>query len=671
MTSEELAKLEAPTGWVWYQKPTLRTKGTLIRDVNQAMGLTTYKTLVKRLIKWAVKSELGLVQYGTEYVYSEYNDYSVVTKFHVLANKPELTLELLGPEDGHPCSHCGDKVTPGSVRCPSCRNHQGCNNCGRYGLMLYHADSIRNRNVRLCSDCAPRCAEKECETRIYKAERTTASGRVMEGKCAAHASVAPCFACREMEKREHIVEVNYNGGKSQACRSCASKFVCPECNTYKKGITEVAGKRMCKACATVEIDKLRVQYEKFDEGEVPPNGLLIPSLPTRPFRLVSIETEVDGDKDVLAGTLFRCGIVRTPEVESYHTHPTNATEWAAHLKHDGSVTGGELISHCLDLSDIDHAMSLLNTLVKLKSLQKLDKIQYNCNCGGHIHIDAHNFGLGDVWRLLTIWNYLEDVIYRLAGAGHSYGHRTLEKGHDVANHGQGYANLTVKGPFGTKGVLGQQVRGQQRMSGLNFVPYMQAIASCTCGAFAGAGDGRNCVCDLGKATIEWRVWNTQGNPRILHAWIAFMQAVHAYADQGEDPTPEWESSFPVFQYTKTKFASCNAAHKATALDRLEWIFKNLMFTNDERDSLIYTIKQSELAELGEAKINALAKIVPSAAFAIKTAPRNPAKRKVPIVVKPPKDGETVVAKKAANARMRDQFLYQAVRAVNANANAGW
>jgi hypothetical protein len=319
--------------------------------------------------------------------------------------------------------------------------------------------------------------------------------------------------------------------------------------------------------------------------------------------VVSVETEVDGDKIALAQALYAGGMVPQPKVCSYSSHPDLGGDYVAFLKHDGSVTGGELITWLLDLSKTEHANAFMEVLKRLRGLERAGVIHYNPNCGGHVHIDAHQFGTHDVWRLALVFGFLEDVIYRIAGAGHDYGHRSLVKGYDrAAGIGHGYANKTTKGPFGSAANTTLMLKRQARMSGLNFTSYYEAAYRCRCGAMANFVDTKTCKCDLGKCTIEWRVWNSQGNPRILHAWFAIMQAVHAYCERDEEVTPDFEFGFPAMDWSARPLNEENPLFVGAGQDRLRWMFANLAFTPAERDSLLYTLKKSEFAYFADSEM---------------------------------------------------------------------
>lgn len=601
-TATQMRALKPPAGFTW------------VGDTLTSYGTNNIVKDIAGLYKWAKEHGVGLKPTG-DYIYvsDNYHDTYVYSAFLCTPKKFDtLTVKYFG--DGTFEGSCGHKHTVGEWKC-GVGGRWGyvltCQGCYRGGVAPKRI-LTENGWVYLCGMCYDVCTKCKVEP-VYLAQRSRYRGDAAT-QCEKCCPVYKCQGCaRFIAEREGKYEVKVHGSSStfSICYDCHSDKICDVCGCWAgRGAkpATIEGKKHCGPCATKHADKARVAHEKWDKEELPTTGnLVIPSLPERPFRIVSIETEVDGDKEYISNTLYNCGIVRVPIVESYGTPPPEKSEWAAFLKHDGSVTGGELISYLLQLDKNDHADAFLTTLSKVRSLAKVGKVAFNSNCGGHIHIDAHNFDSANVWRLLTTWNFLEDVIYRLAGAGHSYGHRTLDPNHDRANNGRGYANTPAKGPWGVKSAATRAWQAQDRMCGLNFKPYISAVQSCVCGA-AQRDKLRECTCSLPKCTIEWRVWNSQGNPRIMHAWIAFMQAVHAYADVDEEPSAQFEQDHPTLAWKLKKFSATTVSHQNEVKKRLGWIFKNLVLTEAERDSLIYTIKQTDMKALGDVFIESLRNI---------------------------------------------------------------
>jgi len=345
----------------------------------------------------------------------------------------------------------------------------------------------------------------------------------------------------------------------------------------------------------------------------------------RPFRICSVETELDGAGQALASDLFQHGIVASPDVQLYSFQPKNAHPHVAYLKFDGSVTAGELVFDRLDLTNPAHAAALLRALERLRSLEKNGDVGYNPNCGGHIHLDANGFGIWDLVRLMTLFGFCEEPIFRLAGAGKTYGHRTLYTGYDRANHGAGYSDPISKGPFTSAKSAWETIRNQKRMSSLNTTIYT-ASNDVTGGAHGGyrcsggcpgarefipqkrngqtvseaVFDKKTCTCPQRKNTIEWRVWNAQGNPRILYAWIALMQAMHAWAWRpADDKKYPKHDPMPAFTWTWRPFSRLTQDERRLAQDRVQFMFHELPLTAEEKDTLRYAFMRTPYKLFGK------------------------------------------------------------------------
>lgn len=478
-----------------------------------------------------------------------------------------------------------------------------CYRCTTYGMKMAKGRILEGQEqmAMFCCRCRRPCETCKLAVQISPYFDYATGKHHEDGSCASCNTLEQCAICESLFKniphgKIEIIGFHTNNPVS-VCVRCRDNMKCKECKKVYASPNAFQGNRdskVCIECVSKKNGKYTDPKKKYlKDSEIPPGGLRFPDLSTRPYRLVSIETEMDGDKNTLAGTLFTCGLVKVPYVESYGSEVKSDTPIMCHLKHDGSVSGGELIIPMLDLRKDDHIAGFMEVLNRLKALELDQKIAYNANCGGHIHIDCHGVDFNDIWRLVTIFGYLEDPIYRLAGAGNSYGHRSLVKGYDRAAGGGGYANPIVKGPFGSFNTLVQNVRGQRRMSGLNFTPFVQSLAYCKCGN-AGYDRLNLCTCNRGKATIEWRVWNSTGNPRILHAWIAIMQAVHSASIGKGPPSKEWLSNYPALEFNKKKWADSPLNHKGDVKRRITWMLENLVFTEQERDSIMYTIRESDM-----------------------------------------------------------------------------
>lgn len=397
---------------------------------------------------------------------------------------------------------------------------------------------------------------------------------------------------------------------------------------------------------------------KMPASMVAPDDFQFPKLKERPFRAISIETEIDGPGPEVARALCNSGIIGTDYVMQYGTHPGDRHPHVAFLKHDGSVTCGEVVFDRIYLDNETHAKGLRVAMEKLRQLEKKGNIAYNPNCGGHIHIDAAGYGFYDLLRLMVLFGYLEEPIFRLAGAGKQYGHRSLFRGYDRAHNGRGYSNPVVKGPFTDPVLAMNHFRAQHRMSGLNITKYMAARcrAGCTLLPIRDGDalddaevearldrwirqwrsdygyppeedrinmqrdkirlslmrespmDFKLCTCSHPQHTIEWRVWNSTGNPRIMYGWIALMQALHSYAWRpASDPSYRAHEHREPFGWERRPFDGADLVALAKIKERVEFIFTELPLRDVEKDALAYTFMRTPYKVFGKPFFTGLAR----------------------------------------------------------------
>jgi hypothetical protein len=72
---------------------------------------------------------------------------------------------------------------------------------------------------------------------------------------------------------------------------------------------------------------------------------------------------------------------------------------------------------------------------------------------------------------------------------------------------------------------------------------------------------------------------------------------------------------------------------------LEWIFTNLPLTPAERDSLVYTLKQSDFKAFGDTYLDGLLKLEGDNVLASKKPARNPNRRQRKLTIKAPEPGD--------------------------------
>lgn len=509
------------------------------------------------------------------------------------------------------CCYCGKSMRRGEFQCKSCLGLHRCQNCGVGGTT-----SFREGNLIICSrdSCSKGCTTKECSNRVGRSVGHT--------KCSSCEPRVACHGCGKTFAPKHTRQHKYKQKIEKTvslCDPCFTTYVCTICSAYPKTLFPTIYKnKEHKACPTC-MDKIllegQAENQKWDEEDIPVHGsLLIPSSKQRPVRTISVETEFNGNGKQVAKLLYAAGLTASPNLSAYSSQG-DSKKYPCFIKTDSSVTGGELITYLLDLDNENHAAALLRMTEVMRGANKASQADFTANAGGHIHIDLHGFDTDSLWSYYTLFMYLQMPLYYIAGAGASYGHRSLE--------GSRYGAAPTQGPFGSKKVFIQSIFQNNRREGLNLSNYIIGLRNgCGCGA-ALSGDWQDCDCVINKGTAEWRLWNSTVNPRILHAWTALMQSVTAWAQESKAV----ESDFPYLLWERSNFNTLSASRTAQIRERLEWMHRNLPLTMPERDSIVYACKKSQLIGLGEQYLNGLLAIPTNSEFALKKGVKNPLSRR--------------------------------------------
>lgn len=600
--------LRPPEGWTLVQNPTATRAGAVDRDATVLFDRETIEARYTTLRDWATENGLQLEPLDYSMVgYAQYLDVYCWTKFSVRRSDTPNNGSVIA---AFPCTGCGHELRIGQVYCERCDRFVVCDSCHLAGLRLFGVRGQQGNGS--CPACSVECASATCTNRM---PRTDGFDR-----CADCDPRAGCAHCQHMVPMAQLVEHNHaQQGRYLVCPNCVAT-VCAECdghfaNTQDRRIGE-DNLHICDACAQVHYDRERAKFERWDTSEMPVSGsLMIPGSTARPVRTVSIETEFDGDGVKVGRALASAGLLADPNRGAYRTRGNTQDRYPCLLKSDASVTGGELVTFLLDLDNDNHAAALQRMTEVMRGCREMGQAQFTHRAGGHIHIDLHGLTAKDLWAQYTLFNWLQMPIFYMAGAGADYGHRTLS--------GSGYTDAGPAGPFKTVGRFAQEVLGNGGRYALHFSNFNQAKARCACGAFI-TGNWDECTCNLGQATAEWRVWNAEVTPRILHGWLALMQALTAYTQGWEDFD---ESKFPPFIWTRKNFDALAASEKEKIKERLTWMHRELPLTLHERDSLIYVCKRSQLIGLGEDFLNGLLDVEANNAFGAKKPARNPGSRK--------------------------------------------
>lgn len=569
-----------------------------------ALNQETLGTRYNELLEWAEANRLRLFpQASTPIRYNDWSEVHVWTSFRVEHHRLRATRDNVRLFSAFSCPYCPRQIAVGQMFCSECEMFLLCAGCRIGGIVLQThtelsatSDSVGTIHA-YCANCSHVCERGGCSNRVFP----NGPGDF----CVSCVPRAPCYHCERMSPDTELREVQESETPSlpsathQLCNTCIRQRVCSQCDAYVRG-----GLRdgICGNCRDRAVIEQELPLQAWPEEDMPVSGsMLIPSSPERPVRTISIETEFDGSGPTVARSLFRHGLIEGPEIGRYSSRGESEGRTPAMLKSDGTVSGGELVTYLINPDDENHAAALLRVTEVMRGMRELGHARFSSNAGGHVHMDLHGYGLKDCWNMYTIFRFLETPLYYLAGAG---GHNETDGLHRSL-FGNGYGQPPRAGPFGTLQEFSMRgFQGGDR-SGIHFGNYAYASLSCRCGSTETAKH-EDCSCDLGKATVEWRLWNAEITPRILHGWIALMQSIAAFAQDNENLQ---ESDYPYFPWEQRRFNRLGSSVVATMKERLEWMHTTLPLTMHERDSIVACARRSELSGLGDEFLNSLTNAV--------------------------------------------------------------
>lgn len=317
-----------------------------------------------------------------------------------------------------------------------------------------------------------------------------------------------------------------------------------------------------------------------DYGPIPDSPLVLPPMRDRDVRLVSFEQEVASGGQEIARRLHEAGYASDAIVHGYGSGTVNGF---CHVEHDSSVDT-EIIYSRLNLSKNEVAARLEGALNTVRGTISDGHSRLTLQCGGHIHVDlgsseleaGRRYGMEDVESLYHVWNHLEDVIYRLGAANWSF-HRTM-----AGNH---YVDGVRKG-LGGRGNIGRYF--EETRGAINFANFLASRGYCRCGAFT-FEDWSACTCDLPKATVEFRVFNSTANLRKIHAYTALSLALVEFSKRNTVRADD----LPVNGWT----ATVEPTDYDQAQGSLSFLFKELPLTHKEKMDLLYCAERSSLKQV--------------------------------------------------------------------------
>lgn len=459
------------------------------------------------------------------------------------------------------CSRC-HRVWPSLVTNPSAAGEHFCRRC-----------------IRVCPG-----TDQPCSVPVFDQNFTG---------CEAHFPRAKCSGC------ETVYEIARGMGEHNGVRYCLKclNTICQRCDRVGAALPEYTimdGHEkyvVCSECRKAVMEWLKQDRNEQIVLEKQPN-MVLPNNASRPVRLCSVELEVVKGASKILADLYNKGLTANNECLR---HWSNAPDFC-YMEKDGSLpeypAGGEIVFSKLRLDDATVAQKLAEAVGIIRKHVKNGDAAIDLRTGAHVHVDFHKSGFNHVRNLVVLHNFLEDVLYRLAAANYS------------RHRGTHYAIVLPKSGIDTQEEFNRFFfrRGtfeHMHHSVLNVDGYYRAAAECTCGHLVGETPEK-CECQLGKCTVEFRVFNGTSSWRKLHAYVALCQSLVAYARAHDDL-----GSADFLPNLYNPVCVIGDSLKRAWIERLTWMFKNLWFSDEERESINYCIEHSDLASLSYAQRKAL------------------------------------------------------------------
>jgi hypothetical protein len=568
-----------PEPWMWYGRARL---GERVYTDSNNLTAERWRDTLTAIVAWADENNLLLS------VYNRWSNsrtgQSIPQWFAVHANSPDiLRTQFVIPEERFTCpgEGCNNTLRGFSLDpCPDCQcNPTGCSYCG--SSQPSFMDPISRE--RYCSECGCLCAEEGC-------------GRFSRdlGWCQEHGEYRDCAAGNHSVWVQRGSSFNTRGEReATTCPTCALVPFCGRCGRNDPLMASL----LCSACTREELSGTGEEEFDEDSGRMTARRLRIPPIEGREnIRMCGIEIEGAnaswGAAD-LAHSLGGTGLSNTNAVQSYHR---GAGAGFAHIERDSSVDW-ELVAGPIAVNDPTQ-MAKLNKLIRWvrKHIQN-EHVKLDLRCGLHIHVGAERASMIGAYNLHHLYTFLEDVLFRLGAAKWSV-HRTL-----VQERGMHYCATVPKND--SKARFARAMEGN-RYYGLSFSNYLEAMLTrCECGAVR-YDSWDECECNLGKCTFEFRLFNTTANQRKIHAYLALCQALVAKALSMPEITSA-DETFPAMPFSRMRVKDMPEEGLIQVLDswevRLEWMASELPLTREERESILYCINNSEIALLGDERMN--------------------------------------------------------------------
>jgi len=477
------------------------------------------------------------------------------------------------------CGNCGNSEHKySSLFChnPECDSLFYCMNCRRFrDSANFDITSAMTHCVRCGSECS--CGRYHSG---YLAQCATCEPVFQCGNCGGHSTGDP-----------HIVM--FSNTEIKCCSYCHSTF-CVSCEQFTPDALD--DDRVCERCNFLGKDGDKEVFD--DKDTMASTKLTLPTIPGREMiRLSGVEIEGGLGKtrispssgltgpNALARALYDNGLSGNYQQVGYHHG-----EGFARVETDASCDW-ECVIGPINMANYEDVKRLNKVVKIIKQHIKDDLLKLDLRCGTHIHIGADKVSLGQAYNLHLIYTFMEDVLYRL-GAANWPVHRILinDESHSAKRSPKQSGKTRFARTFHA---------GEARYYGLSFSNYFERMLSeCNCGA-ARYGAYEECTCDLHKCTFEFRLFNSTANTIKLHAYLALSQALVSKAismPEIKDP-----NVFEEFPFVTQRFRDMSPNLQSEMIhkwdSRLRYIATELPLTDDEKKSIYYCIKNSELVKV--------------------------------------------------------------------------
>jgi hypothetical protein len=609
-----------PEGWTWYTLPHYYgphdcDMGQLSLSFNSRTTHEVAEARVKAMRDWLASMDVWFEFSGTR-------NFQGRPAYQFVRVNPQMppSPDNWAACQERPCPLCDLPIDPFDALCVHCNARMECAGC--HGSIAYFGVLRSGAGLSWapegvepgtpwmgCNSCFGNCVHRERPEavpgrRVRAAPYCSAMCPAGQQMCEEHTNPFTCTDCDRVQERNLYYCLEVEGGTY--CEVCATRR-CARCGVQREEQQRwrsIDERRVCNDCYRVA-NATRMEFIDR-EVRMTADELLIPALPDRPVRLVSIEQEFDagdsGDPNcgtTIARQLYDAGLSCYNERMRYHSGGHSSP---SHVERDASVeAGGELIYNRLKLDTPEDAQHMASICEIVQTATEAGTIGFTSKCGTHTHIDLHGYSIADARNYVTLYSYLEDVIFRLGSAG--YGdHRSVVSS-------SGFAVPIRKDKWGNLVQFGVDfLRNANHTDSLNMQHFYASLALCTCGAIE-FGNMEECTCVRPKCTAEWRVFNGTGNPRKLHAWVAFVQGLTSWCQNRELDLDEYE---PLGFEREIDFTKDLGDAHNNLIDawkpRLEWVWTNLPLTDQEKVSMMYCIKNSPLKHVGESFLMNLARV---------------------------------------------------------------